>query len=180
MSKYEVTSGPYFPAFGLNTDIYSVNLSIQSKYRKMRTRNNSAFGHFSGSDKNQACLSVYNIFHLNNILHISCLSAFKQRRSFSSIFIPYRCNISSRLHDQEWICGSLISPSRATRISKYVIWDQNHKILLPKVVTRLYENAYKESDWRAWSNCLFSLASSTFYCWFLFWYTLKRSKTLIW
>ena len=33
MSKYGVFSGPYSPAFGLNTDIYSVNLSIQSEYR---------------------------------------------------------------------------------------------------------------------------------------------------
>ena len=31
-------SGPYFPAFGLNTDIYSVNLRIQSKCGKIRTR----------------------------------------------------------------------------------------------------------------------------------------------
>ena len=31
-------SGPYFPAFGLNMEIYSVNLRIQSKFRKVRTR----------------------------------------------------------------------------------------------------------------------------------------------
>ena len=29
-----VSSGPYFPVFGLNTEIYSVNLRFQSKYRK--------------------------------------------------------------------------------------------------------------------------------------------------
>ena len=38
---------PYFPVFGLNTEIYEVNLRIQSEYRKIRTRNNSVFGHFS-------------------------------------------------------------------------------------------------------------------------------------
>ena len=27
--KYGVISGPYFPEFGLNTEIYYVNLSIQ-------------------------------------------------------------------------------------------------------------------------------------------------------
>ena len=32
VSKYEVFSGPYFPVFVLNTDIYSVNLRIQSKF----------------------------------------------------------------------------------------------------------------------------------------------------
>ena len=43
-------SGPYFPVFGLNTDIYRVNLRIQSKYRKIRTKKNSVFRHFSHSD----------------------------------------------------------------------------------------------------------------------------------
>ena len=50
-SKYSVISGPYFPAFGLNTEIYSVNLCIQSEYRKIRTRNSSVFCHFSHSDR---------------------------------------------------------------------------------------------------------------------------------
>ena len=30
--------GPYFSAFGLNTEIYGVNLRIQSEYGKIRTR----------------------------------------------------------------------------------------------------------------------------------------------
>ena len=47
VSKYGVISGPYFPVFGLNTEIYFLNLHIQSEYRKIRTRNNSVFGHFS-------------------------------------------------------------------------------------------------------------------------------------
>ena len=34
-------SVPHFPAFGLNTVIYRVNLCIQSEYRKMRTRKTS-------------------------------------------------------------------------------------------------------------------------------------------
>ena len=49
VSKYGVFSGLYFPAFGLNTETYSVSLRIQSKCRKMRTRRNSLFGHFSRS-----------------------------------------------------------------------------------------------------------------------------------
>ena len=47
--KYGVFSGPYFPLFGLNTEIYGVNLRIKYEYRKMRTRKNSVFGHFSRS-----------------------------------------------------------------------------------------------------------------------------------
>ena len=49
VSKYEVISDSYFPVFRLNTKIYGVNLRIQPEYRKIRTRNNSVFGHFSCS-----------------------------------------------------------------------------------------------------------------------------------
>ena len=49
MSKYGVYSGPYFPALGLNTKIYSVHFRIHSEYRKIRTRKNLVFGHFSRS-----------------------------------------------------------------------------------------------------------------------------------
>ena len=45
--KYEVFSGSYFPVFGLNREIYVLNLRIQSEYRKMRTRKYSVFGHVS-------------------------------------------------------------------------------------------------------------------------------------
>ena len=34
-STYGVFSGPYFPLFGLKTEIYSVNLRILSEYRKI-------------------------------------------------------------------------------------------------------------------------------------------------
>ena len=49
VSKYGVISGPYFPVFELNMEIYGVNLRIQPKYRRIRTRNNSVFGRFSHS-----------------------------------------------------------------------------------------------------------------------------------
>ena len=45
-SKYWVFSGSYFPVCRLNTEIYGVNLRIQSKYKKIRTKKNSAFEHF--------------------------------------------------------------------------------------------------------------------------------------
>ena len=48
----EYFSGPYFPAFGLNTERYEVCLHIQSKCGKIWTRKNSVFGFFSRS----ACL----------------------------------------------------------------------------------------------------------------------------
>ena len=48
--KYGLFSGPYFPAFGLNMEIYSVNLPIQSIYGRIRTRKNSVFGQLSRSE----------------------------------------------------------------------------------------------------------------------------------
>ena len=44
-------SGPYFLAFGLNTETYSVSLRIQSECRKIQTREISVFGHFSRSEE---------------------------------------------------------------------------------------------------------------------------------
>ena len=38
--------GPYFAAFGLNTERYEVSLHIQSECGKIRTRKNSVFGQF--------------------------------------------------------------------------------------------------------------------------------------
>ena len=41
LSKYGVFSGSYFPGFGLNTRIFSVNRGTQSEYREIRIRKNS-------------------------------------------------------------------------------------------------------------------------------------------
>ena len=49
MSKYGVFSGPCFVVFGVNMEIYGVNLRIESKYGKIRTRKNSVFGQFLGT-----------------------------------------------------------------------------------------------------------------------------------
>ena len=39
-------SGPYFPEFRLNTERYSVSLSIQSKYCKTRSRKTQSMNAF--------------------------------------------------------------------------------------------------------------------------------------
>ena len=49
VSKYGFIFRPYFLLFQLHTEIYGINLRIQSKYKKMQTRNNSVFEHFSRS-----------------------------------------------------------------------------------------------------------------------------------
>ena len=66
--KYGVISDPYFPPFALNTKIYEVNFRVQSKYRKIRTRNKSVFGHFSHSE---TFIPVSAIFNQNILLKIS-------------------------------------------------------------------------------------------------------------
>ena len=47
VSKYEVFSGPHFPVFELNMEIYSVNLRTQSEYGKMWTGKEFVIGRFS-------------------------------------------------------------------------------------------------------------------------------------
>ena len=64
VSRYGVFSGLYFLVFGLN--IYSVNLHIQSEYRKIRTRKNSVFGNFSRSVE---CMTM--LFEWNSIMECS-------------------------------------------------------------------------------------------------------------
>ena len=69
MSKCGVFPGPYFPVFGLNTEIYSVNLCIQCKYGKMRTRKNCAFRHFLRSALPDCRnYSKFNTFRINRFV----------------------------------------------------------------------------------------------------------------
>ena len=56
VSQYGIFSGPYFPVFGLNTEICGVNLCIQSEYGKIRTTKNSVFGLF-----------IHSVFYCLNI-----------------------------------------------------------------------------------------------------------------
>ena len=50
VSKHGDFSCRYFPVFGLNKEIYGVNFCIQSEYRKIGVRKNSAFAHILRSD----------------------------------------------------------------------------------------------------------------------------------
>ena len=54
-------SGPYFTAFGLNMERYEVALRIQSECRKIRTRKNSEYRHFSCSaGLHNCCIISFN------------------------------------------------------------------------------------------------------------------------
>ena len=52
-------SGPYFPAFGLNTGRYFVSLHIQSESGKVRTRKNSVFGYISRSGSEYVSAPIF-------------------------------------------------------------------------------------------------------------------------
>ena len=72
MSKYGVLSGPYFPAFGLNTDRHGVSLRINFECGKVRTRKNSVFGHFSRNVKKRHCdLGLSSLKFLNRYTIVS-------------------------------------------------------------------------------------------------------------
>ena len=71
-------SGPYFPAFELNMERYSVSLRIKSESEKVRTRKNYLFGYFSRSDcsvleyqKEGSCVLYYkrSLDYLQKICH---------------------------------------------------------------------------------------------------------------
>ena len=63
-------SGPYFPAFGLNTDRSGLSLRIQSECSKNKDQVNFEYGHFSCSESLQRKLSGSHLFIAkNNYLH---------------------------------------------------------------------------------------------------------------
>ena len=66
ISSYGILFGHYFVVLGLNTEIYTVNLRIQSKYGKTLTRKNYAFEDFSHSLKNMITESMQFVSYLSN------------------------------------------------------------------------------------------------------------------
>ena len=49
-ARIQSFSGPYFPAFGLNTERYYISLGIQFEFWENNDQKNSAYGHFSLND----------------------------------------------------------------------------------------------------------------------------------
>ena len=86
VSKYGVFSDPYFPVFGLNTEIYSVNLRIRSEYMKIRTRKNSVFGYFSGSVIVTKLFVIQTICIQWNKLDMYSIIIYLSQTSFSDLF----------------------------------------------------------------------------------------------
>ena len=55
MSSYGVISGPYFPAFGLNTEIYFVSLRIKSEYLLRDIFSNISLSYISFENTQSGC-----------------------------------------------------------------------------------------------------------------------------
>ena len=71
VSKYGVFSCPYFPAFGLNMERYSVSTRIQSKCGKIWNRKNSVFGRFHA-----VRLSKYTAWYERSQIHYQMFPKF--------------------------------------------------------------------------------------------------------
>ena len=76
--KYGAISGPHLPAFGLNTEKYFGSPRIQPECGKIRTRNNSAPGHFSRSGCYRLCKTRVTI---STVLNLVCFGFFVEYMS---------------------------------------------------------------------------------------------------
>ena len=76
MSKYGFFSGPYFRAFGLNTERYFVSLRIQCECGKIRTRKSSVFGHISHNVR-------FRLFRLFRLLRF-CITVYSKSFKFQT------------------------------------------------------------------------------------------------
>ena len=87
-SKYRVFTGPYFPVFGLNAEIYGVNLRIQSEYGKIRTRKKTPYSDtFHGVTDFTHCfgITIIKVDQVNVVDWNSCWS-------LKQIFVTFNWN----------------------------------------------------------------------------------------
>ena len=106
---------------------FTVNLRIQSKYRKIRTRNNSVLGHFSRS-----VLIIHMIHRLNNYLVRS--SWYGQRNPHwreiidvhSTFYLALQMSLYSIWILHNWICLYLFEGAALNLFSAaYCFWFLN-------------------------------------------------------
>ena len=124
MFKCKVIYGLYFLVFGLNMDIYWVNFRIQSEYRKIRTRNNSVFGHFWLSD-------MFKLMHIfNKKFSFSCSEIIGR---FTMLIISNFCN--SWLHIS-WNSSNGMQQTK----SKWIVTVCRADLAIPAVNFLSYRN----------------------------------------
>ena len=175
VSKYGVFSGPYFPAFGLNTERYFVSLHIQSECGKIQSRKNSVFGHFSHSDQD-AYLRYFMLLDIQKTGKSLCivwkwaypfpsLTAVTQSfNKFTSLSAPRQClnifDLSEQIFDNF---------PNSCFISSHMLWQVSHDNLLSskcfeaKTIWRLLMTS--ENPWNWFMSVIFKRAHSILqYC----------------
>ena len=125
VSKYGVISGPYFSAFGVNTERYEVSLRIHSECGKIRTRNNSVFGHLFIC---VVCEWLPDLLPINQV------------RSLNLIQVTCKtCSIRKSFSPDLWLCIS----ADISRVSCFLcwcsLWKINHQGLLLTETSQNYQ-----------------------------------------
>ena len=123
----EFFSGPYFPAFGLNTKRYFVSLRIQSECGKIRTRKNSVFRHFSHSvgsaiqEVSSDCLTSSNLNNeeLFNVLFMKIRKIMKNLLFFNFVKINF-----------EYLCISSFLTTEFNLVVLFIMFIRKYNYLL--------------------------------------------------
>ena len=91
---------PYFPVFGLNTEIYGVSLHIQSECRKTRTGNDSdIWTHFTQCTSHKVfflCISTFSLSCVQRFLPKTTLIKTLLRAQLKQTNLENRSHISNR------------------------------------------------------------------------------------
>ena len=91
-------SGPYLPAFGLDTVRYGVSLRIQSECRKIRGQSNSEYRHFSRSVRHETVergnTYINQLISITHKIYKSLDDGYEVREHF----LIYRKNFHLGLH----------------------------------------------------------------------------------
>ena len=116
VSKYRVVSGPYFSAFGVNTERYEVSLRIHSECGKIRTRNNSVFGHLFIC---VVCEWLPDLLLINQV------------RSLNLIQVTCKtCSIRKCFSPDLWLCISADIARASCFLCWCSLWKINHIFFL--------------------------------------------------
>ena len=111
-------SGPHFPAFGLNTERYSLSLRVHSECRKIRTRKTTNTEVF------------YAVVRFSKLYEIRNLEKFKLR----ALHVRYDCYLSKYAIHFSGLCEPQVYDGSFFVVKKY----QNN--IWKKSVRKLFEN----------------------------------------
>ena len=118
MSKYGVFSGPYFPAFGLNTERYEVSLRIQSACGKIRTRKTPYLDTFH-------TVSGLKCVHVRLLLPEAAPRGVLLKNSYEKFRI---------IHRKTYVLESLFNKVAGLQAWNFIIKKHQHRFFLVNIV----------------------------------------------